>query len=126
MITHTLTHPDIDALRDLNSQYIHSVVHCDVGTFTEILSEDFLCTNPDGSVVNKFQFLRQTAIPVSFANFDVDDVRIRVLGDVALIHGRTRFTMKDGRCGRGQYTDVWAKRQGRWLAVSAHVTRVME
>jgi ketosteroid isomerase-like protein len=126
MTTHSPTHPDIDALRDLNSQYIHSVVHSDVGTFTEILSEDFLCTNPDGSVVDKFQFLRQTAIPVSFDDFEVDDVRIRVLGDVALIHGRTRFTLQDGRRGRGQYTDVWAKRQGRWLAVSAHVTRVME
>ena len=70
--------------------------------------------------------VRQTAIPVSFTDFEVDDVRIRVLGDVALIRGRTRFTLKDGRQGRGQYTDVWEKRQGRWLAVSAHVTRIME
>ena len=23
----------------------------------------------------------------------------------------------------GRYTDVWARRHGRWLAVSAHVTR---
>ena len=126
MTTNTPTHPDIDALRDLNGQYIHSVVHSDVGRFTEILSEDFLCTNPDGSLVDKTQFLRQTAIPVSFTEFEVDDVRIRVLGDVALIHGRTRFALKDGRHGRGQYTDVWEKRQGRWLAVSAHVTRIVE
>jgi hypothetical protein len=101
-------------------------VHSDVGTFTQILSDDFLCTNPDGSLVDKAQFLRQTAIPVSFTEFEVDDVRIRVLRDVAVIHGRTRFTLKDGRRGRGQYTDVWEKRQGRWFAVSAHVTRVVE
>ena len=126
MATNTETHPDIDALRDLNGQYIHSVVHSDVGRFTEILTDDFHCTNPDGSLVDKQQFLRQTAIPVSFTDFEVDDVRIRVLGDVALIHGRTRFTLKDGRRGRGQYTDVWEKRHGRWLAVSAHVTRIME
>jgi hypothetical protein len=25
--------------------------------------------------------------------------------------------------GSGRYTDVWARRHGRWLAVSAHVTR---
>jgi len=31
--------------------------------------------------------------------------------------------MPDGRAGAGRYTDVWARRQGRWLAVSAHVTR---
>ena len=126
MTTNTATASEVEILRDLNGQYIHSVVHSDVARFTEILADDFLCTNPDGSLVDKPQFLRQTAVPVSFTDFDVDDLRIRVLGDVAIIHGRTRFALKDGRRGRGQYTDVWEKRQGRWLAVSAHVTRVME
>jgi len=126
MTINTATESDVDVLRDLNTQYIDSVVHSDVATFTKILSDDFLCTNPDGSVVDKPQFLKQTAIPVAFSSFDVDDLRIRVLGDVAIIHGRTRFALKDGRRGRGQYTDVWQKRQGRWLALSAHVTRVME
>jgi len=124
--THTATASDVEVLRDLNGQYIHSVVHSDVARFTEILADDFLCTNPDGSLVDKPQFLRQTAVPVAFTDFDVDDLRIRVLGDVAIVHGRTRFALTDGRRGRGQYTDVWEKRQGRWLAVSAHVTRVME
>jgi ketosteroid isomerase-like protein len=126
MTTHTATASEVEVLRDLNGHYIHSVVHSDVARFTEILADDFLCTNPDGSLIDKSQFLRQTAIPVSFTDFDVDDLRIRVLGDVAIIHGKTRFALKDGRRGRGQYTDVWEKRQGRWLAVSAHVTRVME
>jgi ketosteroid isomerase-like protein len=126
MTTHTATASDVEVLRDLNGQYIHSVVHADVARFTEILADDFLCTNPDGSLVDKPQFLRQTAVPVAFTDFDVDDLRIRVLGDVAIVHGRTRFALTDGRRGRGQYTDVWEKRQGRWLAVSAHVTRVME
>jgi hypothetical protein len=42
---------------------------------------------------------------------------------VAIIHARTTFTRPDGGLGSGRYTDVWARRQGRWLAVSAHVTR---
>jgi ketosteroid isomerase-like protein len=126
MTTNMATASDVDVLRDLNAQYIHSVVHSDVARFTAILADDFLCTNPDGSLIDKPQFLGQTAIPVSFTDFDVDDLRIRVLGDVAIIHGRTRFALKDGRRGRGQYTDVWEKRQGRWLAVSAHVTRVID
>ena len=25
--------------------------------------------------------------------------------------------------GHGRYTDIWAKRDGRWVAVAAHVTR---
>ena len=98
MTTNTATASEVEALRDLNSQYIHSVVHSDVARFTEILADDFLCTNPDGSLIDKPQFLSQTAVPVSFTDFDVDDLRIRVLGDVAIIHGRTRFALKAFQC----------------------------
>ena len=57
----TATQSDIDALTALNTDYIHSVQHSDVQRFDEILAEDFLCSNPDGSLVDKNQFLAQTA-----------------------------------------------------------------
>ncbi len=47
---------------------------------------------------------------------------VRLLDDVALVHARTTFR-DEGRPGAGRYTDVWARRDGRWLAVAAHVTR---
>jgi len=50
-------------------------------------------------------------------------VRIRVLGDVAIIHARTTYAKPGGQAGAGRYTDVWQRRQGRWLCVSANVTR---
>ncbi len=46
-----------------------------------------------------------------------------LMGDFAIIHARTSYTMADGKPGLGRYTDVWARRNGRWLAVSAHVSR---
>jgi ketosteroid isomerase-like protein len=60
---------------------------------------------------------------VTISNLKAEDVRVRVMGDVAIIHARTTYTTADGREGSGRYTDVWARRNGRWLAVSAHVTR---
>jgi len=54
---------------------------------------------------------------------EAHDVKVRIMGDVAIIHARTTCTMPDGRPGAGRYTDVWARRNGRWLAASAHVTR---
>lgn len=51
------------------------------------------------------------------------DVRIRVLGDTAIIHARTVYTNADGRPGAGRYTDIWWRGDGRWLCVAAHVTR---
>jgi ketosteroid isomerase-like protein len=121
--TDAATQTDIDALTALNREYIHSVQHGDVRRFDEILADDFLCSNPDGSLVDKKQFLAQTARPVTISGLTAEDVRVRILGDVAIIHARTSYTTADGEQRNGRYTDVWARREGRWLAVSAHVTR---
>jgi ketosteroid isomerase-like protein len=119
----TAARSDLDALLALNDDYIRSVQDGDARRFAEILAEDFLCSNPDGSLVDKAAFLAQTARPVTIRGLATEDVRVRVLGDVAIIHARTRYTTADGEVRNGRYTDVWARRGGRWLAVSAHVTR---
>ena len=96
----------------------------DVRRFDEILAEDFLCSTPDGLLLTKAQFLKQTAAPVHISNLEARDVQVRIMGDFAIIHGRTAFTKQDGRRGSGRYTDTWARRNGQWLATSAHVTRL--
>jgi ketosteroid isomerase-like protein len=115
---------DHDALVELNRDYIRSVQTSDVRRFDEILAEDFLCSNPDGSLVDRKAFLAQTAVPVKISNIEAQDVNVRVLGDFAIIHARTTYRLPDGQPGAGRYTDVWARRGGRWLCVSAHVTRL--
>ena len=95
----------------------------DVRRFDEILADDFLCSNADGTLVDRQGFLKQTALPVKISELQAHDVNVRVMGDFAIIHARTTYTLPDGRAGSGRYTDVWARRHGRWLAVSAHVTR---
>ena len=114
---------DIDELTLLNRDYIASVQNSDVKRFDEILSEDFYCTNPDKSLVDRAAFLKQTAIPVKIKNLKAEDVKIRMLGNFAIIHGRTSYTTPDGQQAYGRYTDCWAKQNGKWLAVSAHVAR---
>ena len=123
MKTETATRRDLDELTALNRDYIHSVQHGDVRRFDEILAADFLCSNPDGSLVDKNQFLEQTARPVTISGLSVHEVRVRILGDIAIIHARTSYTTADAEQRNGRYTDVWARRDGKWLAVSAHVTR---
>ncbi len=114
---------DIDELTLLNRDYVASVQNSDVKRFDEILAQDFYCTNPDKTLVDRAAFLKQTAIPVKIKNLRADDVKIRVLGDFAIIHAATRYTTPDGEQAFGRYTDCWARQNGRWLAVSAHVAR---
>ena len=114
---------DIDALTQLNADYIASVQKGDVKRFNEILSDDFLCSMADGTLVDRKRFLELTAQPVTIRNLAAHDVNIRLMGDMAIVHAATSYTTADGRPSSGRYTDVWARRGGRWVAVSAHVTR---
>jgi ketosteroid isomerase-like protein len=114
---------DLEVLTSLNRDYIRSVQEGDVRRFDEILAPDFRCSNPDGSLVDRDGFLAQTARSVAISNLAAHDVEIRIFGDIAIIHARTSYTTADGRPGAGRYTDVWARQNGKWRAVSAHVTR---
>ena len=114
---------DLAELTKLNHDYVASVQNSDVKRFDEILAEDFYCSNPDRSLVDRAAFLKQTAKPVAIKNLRAEDVKIRILGDFAIIHAATSYTLPDGRPGSGRYTDIWAKRGGRWLCVAAQVAR---
>jgi ketosteroid isomerase-like protein len=121
--TETAAASDLAALLELNQDYIRSVQTSNVERFKEILADDFLCSLPDGSLIDRSRFLQQTAQPVQISNLTAHDVNVRLMGDFAIIHARTTYTAADGQLRSGRYTDVWARRSGRWLAVSAHVTR---
>src|SRR5581483_6995479 len=110
---------DASDLRDLNENYIRSVAQFDVGWFDRNLSEDFLNTNPDGTLVDRRGFLAQIAKGAAISGLRCEDVRIRTFGDTAIIHARTVY----GQPGAGRYTDIWNRQDGRWLCVAAHVTR---
>ena len=114
---------DIDELTALNLDFVASAQNSDVRRFDEILAPEFYCSNPDNSRVDRAAFLAQTAKPVAIKNLRAEDVKIRILGDFAIIHAATSYTTADGQQAHGRYTDCWAKQNGKWLAVSAHVSR---
>jgi ketosteroid isomerase-like protein len=114
---------DIDKLTALNRDFVASVQNSDVRRFDEILAPEFYSTNPDKSLVDRAAFLEQTAKPVAIKNLQAHDVKIRIMGDFAIIHAAFSYTTPDGQQAHGRYTDSWAKQNGKWLAVSAHATR---
>jgi ketosteroid isomerase-like protein len=117
------TAADLDVLHELNHNYVRSVQEADVRWFDANLADDFLNSNPDGTLIDRAAFLAQIAKKTPLTNLKEDDVRIVIRGDFAFIHARTTFTKPDGTQGVGRYTDIWWKQVGRWLCVTAHVTR---
>ena len=120
MQTNANTQRDLDTLTALNRDYTASVQKGDVKRFEEILADDFMSSHPDGSLLDKAEFLKLTAQPVTISGLVAEVVRLRLLGDFAIIHARFNSRSADGKPRRGRYTDNWARRDGAWVAVSAH------
>jgi len=86
---------DLDVLMWLNDEYIQCVKKSDVGRFREILAHDFLCTLPDGAIVDRNEFLDHIAKPYTLGDLQADDVNVS--------HGRLR----DHPCAHGVHTAGW-------------------
>jgi hypothetical protein len=114
---------DLATLRHLNRSYVRSAEASDVRWFEEHLAQDFLASNPDGSISDRTAFLARIARPYPDTNLEAVDVRIRFFGALALVHAGFRYCKPGGQTGSGRYTDVYARREGRWLCVSAHFNR---
>lgn len=110
-------------LGSLNSAYVRSVDRADMAWFDKHLARDFCNINPDGTRLGRAAFLAQIGRGSTVKDIREHDVMIRLLGDFAVIHARTRYTKPDGSQGAGWYTDDWQLQADGWRCVSAHVSR---
>lgn len=114
----------VATLHELNAQYIRAFVESDTAWYVENLTDDFICIRPDGRRIDRAEFLRETAEGPGVVGVSVAEVDVRPLGDVALVHGVTSY-VREGVPMSRRYTDVWQRRDGRWLAVAAQITPVV-
>jgi hypothetical protein len=114
---------DVDILNGLNHDYVMSVRDADTNRFGEILAPDFLCTNPDASLLDRAQFITLIGQGAHITELREDQVNVRMMGnDFAIIHARIKYKSRAGVERIGRYTDDWARRDGKWLCVSAHTS----
>jgi hypothetical protein len=110
---------DLAILEQLNLDYNHSDQASDAKRFSEFLAEDFIVQTP-GVTRNREEYLEYIAKPRPFKDLALLESKIRILGDVALIHGRAAYTMlSDGSRQEALYTDAYQKREGTWVCISA-------
>jgi ketosteroid isomerase-like protein len=117
------TDHDQTRLRQLNDQYIQSVLKSDVNWYQQHLAEDFVCIDSEGNTFDKEAFLRRTARGTEIADYKLDNVTVRVYGETALVQATGLFTRKDGTPGMCRYTDVYVRTGNDWEVVSAQITR---
>ena len=87
---------NLDILNQLNTDYVASYQNGDVRCYERILADDFMSSEPDFLLRDKTQFLEMMSHPRPLTELKADDVRIRVLGDFAIIHAHLTFRTLDG------------------------------
>ena len=118
MPDNTNTKSDLEILTQLNADFVASAQNGDVRRLGQILAEDFTSSLPDFLLHDKKQFLDITAAPRPFTELKADEVRIRLLGDFAIIHAHMTLRTADGVLRQGRYTDDYQRRDGKWLCVA--------
>jgi ketosteroid isomerase-like protein len=116
-------------IRDLEGRINAAVVSGDLRVFEELLADDFTHTNQSGVFRTKAQWLANHKPGQSpYVAYDVDELKIRVYGDTAVVTARTTPRGQDSRgkpiTGQYRYLRVWAKRDGKWRAVAFQGTRI--
>jgi hypothetical protein len=111
-------------LTHLNQQYIAAFLNSDVQWYQQHLTEDFICIESDGTILEKPAFLRDTAKGPGVADYQLVDVKIRIIGNTALIHAQGKATRLDGTTSLSRYTDVYVRVNGEWKAASAQITAI--
>ena len=113
-------------LERLNQEYVDAFMSADVEWYREHLADDFVVIESDGSVLNKAEFLTNTAKGPDVVDYKLQKVDVRIYGGVALVQATGLWTGKDESKGMSRYTDVYVKTEKEWKAVSAQITRTSQ
>jgi ketosteroid isomerase-like protein len=116
-------------LADIEQQLPKLMLAGDQAGYGAFLTDDWSVINTDGQILTKDQVLRQMFVTGErrVDAIAVDDVKVRPLGDVAIVTGRTvasgvvRGTKVTATL---RFTDVFVRRNGRWQIAASQGTRV--
>ncbi len=127
----TAASPVEQELLKLEREWLDAYIKRDVAAMERIEADDFVITFPNGQMSNKAQqvaSLKGAAPTGPPPQFYTEETKVRMIrDDVAILTGI--FVGKYQNNGKevvekSRYTDVWAKRAGRWQVVSSHLSNL--
>jgi ketosteroid isomerase-like protein len=104
-----------------------ALIRSDWKAVEQMCAGDMIFTNADGTVTHKpDEIAAIKSGDEKLDSIEMSDVKVQDLGDVAVTTGRLvekgQYKTTDVG-GTYRYTDVWAKRKGRWQLVAGQETR---
>jgi ketosteroid isomerase-like protein len=117
-----------EQLSQIEHQLAKAWVERDRDTINNILASDWTVTDIAGRVLTKAQVLQEfDSQDRQIESGSIDDIKVRELGDVAIVTGKTTLTgqYKGNRSTLSlRFTDVFVKRDGHWQVVASQGTQI--
>ena len=118
------------AVTQMERDWEEALKNKDKTKLESIVADDYVGIGWDGKISSKAESIANgIAADTKLDSYTLDPVKVRVYGDVAIATSgdteKSSFKGKD-TSGRWVWTDVYAKRNGRWQAISSHSSRVQE
>ncbi len=115
------------ALTQLERDWIEASKNKDKTKLEAILADDWSGLSWDGKPYTKAESIAANlATDSQLESYTLDPLKVRVFGDVGIVTGgnteKSRFKGQE-TSGHYVWTDIFAKRNGRWQAVSSHTSR---
>jgi uncharacterized protein (TIGR02246 family) len=113
-------------LQAMEQTWLNAEKNHDAAAFEKLVADDWMAISPDGKSQTKAE--RAAEIKAGhIASATLGDMKVRVFGDTAVVTGTDdEVTMTDGKKSSDHYvwTDVFVKRNGKWLAVASQTAQI--
>jgi ketosteroid isomerase-like protein len=116
------------ALTQIEKEWAAAYVKNDAAALDRIIADDWIEINADAKTGTKAELIDAVKSGKSTTQTnEIGTTKVRVFGDMAIVNGTsTTKSSEQGRDTSGQYvwTDIFARRNGRWQVVSSQATKV--
>ena len=118
---------DVDALLQLENDMAQAWVQRDAQTLVRTLADDYALSGTGDCLIDKEEYVAGVDNPeFRTTSAIIEDVRIRVYGDAAVVTGRATYqgwSKKRGRyVHRVRFTDTFIQRDSTWKCVATHAS----
>ena len=124
---------DADAVKALELERFQAQEKNDFAALERLLADDLVYTHSSGAVDTKAAYIDALRSgKTKYLRITPEDLKVRTLGDLVLIHGRGQFVLEalvNGQKGENplhlSFLDVWQKKNGKWQMIAWQSTRIV-
>ncbi|MGC2632674.1 MAG: nuclear transport factor 2 family protein [Candidatus Cybelea sp.] len=104
------------------TRWLNAIVDGDAKIVASILSPNFTHITARGALLHRSQEL--AALKKETFTMNASEQTVDFASDAAVVHGLNTIVQSGKTLARERYTDVYAKQNGTWMALSAQETLI--